>query len=147
MDEYLPLAVSVLLSLLAASAREVELPGDTWQWMVWMHDFMGVFLIMFAMFKFFDLSEFVRRFRRYDLLAKRMRAYAYAYPFIELSLGFAYLAHWHPGSVYAATIGVMLFGAAGVARTLIKHAPLSSVALLENLGIAAMAAAMLINGL
>ncbi|WP_395735546.1 MauE/DoxX family redox-associated membrane protein [Prosthecobacter sp.] len=147
LDEYLPLAVSILLSLLAASARQMEMAGGAWQWMSWMHDFTGIFLIMFSMFKFFDLSGFVCRFRRYDLLAKRVRAYAYAYPFIELVLGFAYLAHWHPGSVYAATIVVMLFGAAGVAGRQIKSAPLSSVPLLEDLGIAAIACAMLIHGI
>jgi hypothetical protein len=122
-----------------------------------MHDFMGVFLAVFSMFKFFDLSGFADGFQMYDLLAKPFRPYAYAYPFIELALGLGYLARWQPTWIYVATIAVMFFGAAGVVRALaegldiecacmgtVLHVPLSTVALLENVTMAAMAAGMLV---
>src|SRR5437870_568161 len=95
----------------------------------------------------------------YDVLAKRFRPYAYMYPFIELGLGLGYLAHWWPYVLYSATIFVMLFGGLGVLRALSKRldiecaclgtilkVPLSTVALVEDLGMAAMAAGMLISG-
>ena len=67
-----------------------------WNWMDWMHDFMGFFLVVFSMFKFFNLEGFADGFHMYDLLAKPFRPYAYIYPFIELALGLGYLAHWQP---------------------------------------------------
>jgi hypothetical protein len=111
------------------------------------------------MFKFFNLEGFADGFQMYDLLAKPFRPYAYVYPFIELALGLGYLAHWRPGAVYAATVAVMLFGALGVVRALIRGLDiecacmgtvlsvpsLSTVALLEDLGMATMAGAMLIR--
>jgi hypothetical protein len=126
--------------------------------MNWMHDFMGLFLVMFSMFKFFNMEGFADGFQMYDLLAKSMRLYAYVYPFIELGLGLGYLAHWQPVVVYAATIVVMLFGSLGVLNALRKgldlecacmgtvlKVPLSTIALVEDLGMAAMAGAMVLG--
>ncbi|WP_395745054.1 MauE/DoxX family redox-associated membrane protein [Prosthecobacter sp.] len=154
LKDYLPLAVIIVLALLAATALQSR--ESLWQWMGWMHDFMGIFLVMFSMFKFFDLPGFADGFQMYDLLAKPFRPYAYVYPFIELALGLGYLAHWRPEIVYAATVVVMLFGAAGVVGALVKgldlecacmgtvlHVPLSTVALLEDGGMAIMAGAMM----
>jgi hypothetical protein len=86
-----------------------------------------------------------------------VRPYAYVYPFIELSFGLGYLAHWQPRAIYVTTIVVMIFGSLGVMNALRKgldlecacmgtvlKVPLSTVALLEDLGMAAMAAGMLI---
>jgi hypothetical protein len=123
--------------------------------MGWMHDFMGLFLVVFSMFKFFDLPGFADGFQMYDLLAKPFRPYAYSYPFIELALGLGYLARWKPEIIYGVTIVVMCWGALGVIRALSKgldldcacmgtilKVPLSTVALLEDFGMAAMAAGM-----
>jgi hypothetical protein len=117
---------------------------------------MGFFLVVFSMFKFFDMEGFADGFQMYDLLAKRFRPYAYVYPFIELCLGLGYLSHWRPLVVYLTTIIVLTFGSIGVLRALFKgldiecacmgtvlHVPLSTVALIEDLGMAAMAAGML----
>jgi hypothetical protein len=153
-QDYIPLIVIVALTLLSASAKEFA--SDGWDWMNWMHDFMGFFLVVFSMFKFFDMEGFADGFQMYDLLAKRFRLYAYVYPFIELCLGLGYLSHWRPLVVYLATIMVLTFGSIGVLRALFKgldiecacmgtvlHVPLSTVALIEDLGMAAMAAGML----
>ncbi|MDD5200075.1 MAG: hypothetical protein PHC88_09755 [Terrimicrobiaceae bacterium] len=153
--DYLPLIVIVALAVTAAAARQFA--ESSWRWDSWMHDFMGLFLVVFSMFKFFDLSGFADGFQMYDLLAKPFRPYAYAYPFIDLALGLGYLARWQPTWTYVATIAVMFFGAAGVVRGLaegldiecacmgkVLHVPLSTVALLENVTMAAMAAGMLV---
>jgi hypothetical protein len=156
--DYIPLLVIVALTLLAASAKQVAyFPGaDGWDWMRWMGDFMGFFLVVFSMFKFFNMEGFADGFQMYDLLAKPFRPYAYVYPFIELALGLGYLARWRPDAIYIATIIVMIFGSLGVFNALRKgldvecacmgtvlRVPLSTVALTEDLGMAAMAAAML----
>jgi hypothetical protein len=151
--DYIPLMVIIVAALGAASAKEVAY--GAWSWMPWMQDFMGVFLVIFSLFKFFDMEGFADGFQMYDLLAKRLRAYAYFYPFIEFGLGLGYLSRWHLGTVCAATVGVMLFGALGVLNALRKgldlecacmgnvlKVPLSTVALVEDLGMAVMAAAM-----
>ena len=153
-QDYLPLLVLLGVTALAASAKQCAygpMAGGT----AWMHDFMGFFLATFAMLKLFDLPGFADGFQMYDLLARRFRPYALAYPFVELALGLGYLAHWNPGIVYPATVIVLGFGALGVITALIKgldihcacmgtslKVPLSTVALLEDLGMVAMAAVM-----
>lgn len=154
--DYIPLMVIIALTLLAACAKQYAY-ADDWSWMLWMHDFMGFFLVVFSMFKFFNMEGFADGFQMYDLLAKPFRPYAYIYPFVELGLGLSYLAHWQPHAIYTATIVVMLFGSLGVLNALRKgldlecacmgtvlHVPLSTVALVEDLGMAAMAGAMLL---
>lgn len=156
--DYIPLMVIIGLALLAAAAKQAAYPG-AWSGMSWMPDFMGFFLVMFSMFKFFDPGGFADGFQMYDLLAGPMRGYAYVYPFIELGLGLGYLARWQPAAICAATIVVMVFGSLGVLNALRKgldlecacmgtvlKVPLSTVALVEDLGMAAMAAAMLLAG-
>ncbi len=150
---YVPLLVIIATAAVVAAASSVGTPAGVRG--TWMHGFMGVFLVVLAMFKFFDLSGFADGFQMYDLLAKRVRAYAYAYPVIELGLGLAYLAGWGFPGVYGATIAVMLFGSLGVLHALrrgldvkcacmgtVLQVPLSTVALTEDLGMAAMAAAL-----
>jgi methylamine utilization protein MauE len=152
--DYIPLMVIIALTLLSACAKQFAYGG--WNWMNWMHDFMGFFLVVFSMFKFFDMEGFADGFQMYDLLAKPFRLYAHIYPFIELALGLGYLSHWRPVLIYSATVVVLVFGSIGVLRALFKgldiecacmgtvlHVPLSTVALIEDLGMAAMAAGML----
>lgn len=150
--DYLPLFALIAVSVLSASARAGAAGAGG---MRWMHDFMGFFLVVFALLKLFNLSGFADGFQMYDLLAKRFRPYALAYPFIELALGLGYLALWRPAMVYAATVIVLGFGGLGVIRALQKgldlecacmgtilKVPLSTVALTEDLGMVAMAAVM-----
>jgi hypothetical protein len=156
-QNYIPLIVIIALTLLTASAKQVSYSA-AWSWMSWMQDFMGFFLVVFAMFKLFDLEGFADGFQMYDLLATPVRTYAYLYPFIELGLGLGYLAHWQPKLIYLATVIVMTFGALGVIRALSKRldvecaclgtalrVPLSTVALTEDFGMALMAAVMLVK--
>ncbi|HEU5078743.1 MAG TPA: MauE/DoxX family redox-associated membrane protein [Opitutaceae bacterium] len=157
LSDYLPLIVIFALAILAALAKQ-RAYADGWSLERGMHDFMGFFLVVFSMFKFFDLSGFADGFQMYDLLAKPFRPYAYVYPFIELGLGLGYLATTGSVTLYAATIVVMGFGALGVGVALsrkldiecacmgtVLHVPLSTVALVEDIGMAVMAAAMWVS--
>jgi len=154
--DYIPLLVIIALTLSAATAKQAHYsPG--WDWMSWMHDFMGFFLVVFSMFKFFDMEGFADGFQMYDLLARQARSYAYLYPFLEFGLGLGYLAHFQPVVIYSATVIIMTFGSLGVFNALRKgldlkcacmgtvlRVPLSTVALVEDLGMATMAAVMLV---
>lgn len=152
--DYLPLLALFAVTVLAASAK-MSSYGPGGSLLRWMHDFMGFFLVIFALLKLFDLSGFADGFQKYDLLAKRSRGYALAYPFIELALGLGYLAFWHPVTVYVATVIVLGFGTLGVITALARglnlkcacmgnslKVPLSTVALTEDIGMVAMAAAL-----
>lgn len=151
---YLPLLALLVVSALAASAKDASYGPDA-RPLRWMHDFMGFFLVVFALLKLFDLPGFADGFQKYDLLARRSRGYALAYPFIELALGLGYLAFWRPSTVYVATMLVLGFGALGVINALARgldlkcacmgsvlKVPLSTVALVEDIGMFAMAAAL-----
>jgi hypothetical protein len=152
---YLPLMILILISVLSATAIQISRRDP--DPMTGMHDFMGMFLVIFSMFKLFDLSGFADGFEKYDLLAKVFRPYGYIYPFFELGLGLAYFARWQPDVVYASTTGLMVFGAAGVLTALKKgldincpcmgtvlDVPLSTVTLTEDFGMALMALTMLL---
>ena len=123
-----------------------------------MRDFMGIFLLIFAMLKLFDVEGFADSFQKYDLLAAKSRGYAKLYPFLELGLALGYLSQWKPPLVLGATMILMSFGAAGVFRALRKgldircacmgsslNVPLSTVAVVENVGMVAMAGVMLVK--
>jgi len=114
--------------------------------------FMAVFFIVFAAFKLTSLKGFVDGYSTYDLLAMRARWYAYLYPFIELGFGLAMIAGFHGTGLLWAEFTVMIFSGLGVARKLLRHellqcvclgtwlkVPLTSVTLVEDFGMAALA--------
>lgn len=152
---YIPLFAVIASALLAATALQ-SASASGWHGTGWMSDFMGLFLVLFATLKFFDLKGFADGFERYDLLASAARPYGFLYPFIEFGLGLAYLSQLRPAMVNALTGTVMIFGALGVLRSLRRgdrlscacmgsalNVPLSKVALIEDLSMAAMAFFML----
>lgn len=153
LGDYWPLASLILVSGAVACALSTAFGAGL---MGWMHFFMGFFLSGFALLKLFHPSAFADGFEMYDLLAKRWRGYGYIYPLIELGLGLAYLSFFMPVVTYSVTVVVMVFGSIGVFSALkrgldincpcmgsVLDVPLSTVTLTEDIGMAAMAAAML----
>jgi copper chaperone CopZ len=121
-----------------------------------MRHFMAGFFLVFSFFKLLDLRGFVDAYRSYDIVAQSVPQWAWAYPFVELALGVAYLVNFEPRFTNGATLAVMLVGAVGVLRALLDkrqircaclgtalNLPMTKVTLVEDLGMAAMAAAML----
>jgi copper chaperone CopZ len=152
---YKPLLLIVGFLLGATLLVQFRAPGRSWH--EWMNDFMAGFFLVFSFFKLLNLSAFAQAYRGYDLIASKSMVYAYAYPFIELTLGVAYLIRWNPVATNWITLIVMLVSAAGVVNALRKRQliecaclgtvfklPMSKVTLIEDLSMAAMAAAMLI---
>ncbi|MFM9912198.1 MAG: heavy-metal-associated domain-containing protein [Methylophilaceae bacterium] len=122
----------------------------------WMRHFMAGFFLVFSFFKLLDLRGFAESYATYDLLAMRWRGYGLIYPFIELGLGLAYLADWQHYSVNVATLVVMTFSSLGVFRAVLNkqkircaclgavfNLPMSTVTIVEDLLMAAMAGWML----
>lgn len=141
------IAGTVALSAWARSA---------WSWHTLMLDFMAGFFLVISFFKLLDLRGFADAYQSYDVVAKRSRVYALAYPFLELALGIAYLVRFQPTLTNAATLAVMLIGSVGVLRAVLDkraircaclgtslNLPMTTVTLVEDLGMAAMAAAAL----
>lgn len=152
--DYWPLIALILVSATAGLAladwHEMSLKA-------WMHYFMGFFLCVFALLKLFHPSAFADGFQMYDIIAKRSRFYAYAYPLIELGLGLAYLSFTFPMITYTVTIIVMTIGTIGVISALrrgldincpcmgsVLDAPLSTVTLTEDIAMGLMAVTMLL---
>ena len=118
----------------------------------WMNYFMAGFFIVFSFFKFLDLNGFADSYSSYDVLAKKVRAYGFVYPFLELILGIAYLVNFNPVITNTATIVVMGFSSIGVLQSVLKkqkiqcaclgtvfNLPMSQVTLIEDLLMVVMA--------
>jgi predicted cobalt transporter CbtA len=151
---YKPLFVIVGLILLASVVSTLAGGGD---WREGMLSFMAGFFLVFAGLKLLDVPGFAKGYATYDLLAARVPAYGYAYPFLELALGLLYLARYELDAVNIAAVALMLFSGLGVAINLAKgkkfqcaclgtmiKVPLTKVTLIEDFGMAAMAIAMLL---
>ena len=153
MKQYAPLFALVIVSALAGCAISRYSGGGL---MDWMHAFMGVALVIFATLKLFNPNQFAEGFRKYDIIASKSHGYAIVYPFLELGLGLAYLAHWNPHWTYTMTIALFAIGIIGVTSALKRglktncacmgtalNVPLSTVTLAEDIAMIGMSAFML----
>ncbi|CAN5177482.1 hypothetical protein BH09SUM1_BH09SUM1_29780 [soil metagenome] len=123
-----------------------------------MTDFMAGFFLVFSFFKLLDLRGFADAYQMYDVIGAKLRVWAFAYPFVELALGVAFLIRFQPVATNIATLALMLIGAAGVFRALSRkqsircaclgtalNLPMTTVTLIEDLVMASMAGAMLLG--
>jgi hypothetical protein len=150
---YIPLIVVVLMifaaSVVAAWNEINSLP-------FFIINFMTGFFLVFAGFKLMDLKGFAEGYSTYDLLASRVKAYGYAYPFIELAFGLLMLAGYHPAWLLWTEFIVMAFSGLGVVIKLSKgeefqcaclgtflKVPLTKITLMEDFGMAALALVLL----
>ena len=125
--------------------------------MMFMNYFMAGFFLVFSFFKMLDIKGFASSYSMYDLLAKKSPAYGHVYPFIELTLGVAYLVNLDPLITNMTTVVVMGFSSLGVIQSVIKkqkiqcaclgavfNLPMSTVTIIEDLLMVAMATSMLL---
>jgi hypothetical protein len=121
-----------------------------------MQSFMGLFLLPLALLKLFDIGGFASAFARYDVVARAWRPYGFVYPFVELALALFFLAGLLPVATNVAAVVIGGLGTIGIVQTLARgdqvrcacvgstlNVPLGTVSILENAGMALMAAAML----
>lgn len=122
-----------------------------------MYDFMGIYFIVFSLFKIINLKGFAQAYSTYDIIAKHFTIYAYMYPFIELVLGIFYLMQFQLFMVNWATLLLMIISSIGVAYELAQKKeimcaclgvvfkiPMTYVTLAEDLIMGIMAFLMLI---
>ncbi len=160
-ETYRPLLIIISLittPVCAIAIQEILLGNFMWQES--MTNFMAGFFLVFSGFKLLDLKGFAHGYATYDLLARKFPKYGYIYPFLELGLGLAFLMRLGPMEwVNIATILLMGFSGLGVLESLSKKrkfqcaclgtiikVPLTSVTLIEDFGMAAMAIIMLFLG-
>ena len=153
---YRPLII-LLVYLLVITASALIAAGQ-WDAMLAMRVFMGGFFIAFSFFKMLDLRGFADAYRSYDLVAKAWPGYGYVYPFIELSLGLAYLANFHSFTVNVIAAAVMAVSLAGVLQAVLSKKfircaclgtvfklPMSTVTVIEDGLMLAMALTMIVR--
>ena len=154
---YRPLLLIILYLAIVSLAGSFATDGFDAE--AWMLHFMAGFFLVFSFFKLLDLEGFADAFASYDLLAGRWRAYGLVYPFLELALGIVFLFGWQLQIANVATILLMGFGSLGVLRALMRrqtircaclgtvlNLPMSTVTLVEDGAMVAMAIAMLAGG-
>jgi hypothetical protein len=118
--------------------------------------YMGIFFIVFSLFKIIDWKGFVEAFSRYDLIGMNFRSYSWIYPAIEFFIGIGFLLHqFYSGYFLTSLAWVTLFimgaGGIGVGVKLLKkekfqcaclgtriNLPLTKVTLLEDVLMAGM---------
>jgi hypothetical protein len=152
---YYPLLL-VLLYLLAGTAA-LELAAGQFSGMRAMNHFMAGFFLVFSFFKLLDVRAFADAYRTYDIVAAKWPVWGFVYPFVELGLGLAYLAHAVPVVTNAVTILVTGVSTVGVVKAVLAkrrircaclgtvwNLPMSKVTLIEDGLMLAMAGAMLV---
>jgi YHS domain-containing protein len=123
--------------------------------------YMGIFFIIFSLFKAIDWKGFIAAFKEYDIPAKLIPGYSAIYPALEFSIGILFIVNFYVENFYLiplawVTLTIMAVGAVGVSIKLLKNekfqcaclgtkikVPLTKVTLLENLLMAFMAAMLL----
>eukprot|EP01041_Mallomonas_annulata_P009228 gene9228-19141_t len=114
--------------------------------------FMGNFFVLFSAFKLNNLHGFANAYAAYDIIAKRWKPYAYAYPFLELIIGILYLTNRYAKWVNGLTLLIMSISSVGVYQALRQgkelqcacmgtwfNLPMTYVTLLEDTVMVAMA--------
>ena len=123
-----------------------------------MNTFMAGFFLVFSFFKFLDIRGFANSYAMYDLLARKVPAYGYVYPFVELALGVSFLTGFNLVFTNWATIIVMGFSSIGVIQSVLNkqkiqcaclgavfNLPMSTVTIIEDALMIAMSALMLLK--
>ncbi|MDI9314255.1 MAG: heavy metal-associated domain-containing protein [Hydrotalea sp.] len=162
LQTYYPLLLIVAaISIVSLKNIGGMVGGDGWRQAIinWMVNFEAGFFLVFGLFKLLDIKGFATAYATYDLLAGKWLAYGFIYPFLELALGFMFLFHYQLTIAFYAAILLMGFSSLGVIRALMKkqqircaclgtalNLPMTSITLVEDLAMVAMAAIMLAIG-
>ncbi len=153
-DSFTP--IYLIFGYVAGVATLTQLRSGGFDAMAWMGHFMAGFFLVFSFFKLLNVRGFAEGYRTYDVVAKRVPAYGLVYPFIELTLGIAYLVAPMSILTNATTLVVMGVSSIGVIQQVLKNSPfqcaclgtifklpLSKVTLVEDLLMVAMSAGMI----
>lgn len=153
-ETYKPLLLVFGFITLVASVMQFNNQG--FDFMAWMQHFMAGFFLVFSFFKLLDLKGFAESYAMYDVVARRIPAWGYVYPFVELGLGIAYCVNYQPILTNIVTLVVMLVSVIGVLQSVLNkrkiqcaclgtgfNLPMSTVTIVEDALMAFMAIGML----
>jgi copper chaperone CopZ len=153
-NSYFPLFL--IFAYITGTSLIIQVAQGQFNAMQWMSHFMAGFFLVFSFFKLMNLAGFAEGYRTYDIVAARIPAYGFIYPFIELALGVSFLTGFEPVLTNAITVLVMGISTIGVANSLWKRKPfqcaclgtiiklpLSKVTLFEDILMLVMSAIML----
>ncbi len=145
----------VLFGILVTSILVTTLRG--WGGSRFANDFMAVFLMTFAAFKFVNIEEFALTYRTYDVISQRLRPWPYVFPFIEAFLGIGYFISTDAWQINVLTLFITGTAGYGVWKALKRKSqfhcaclgsfiklPLTKVSFVENAAMFVMSAIMLV---
>lgn len=149
--------ILLIFAFITGVSGIVSYHHESVHWMQFMNIFMAGFFLVFSLFKFLDLKGFANSYAMYDIVAKKIPAYGFVYPFLELALGIAYLVSFNPVFTNWATIIVMGVSSIGVIESVLNkkkiqcaclgavfNLPMSTVTIIEDLLMVGMAVLMLL---
>lgn len=135
----------------------VQYPFEQFSFMLLMRHFMAGFFLVFSFFKILNISGFVDSYQMYDVVAARWKGWGYVYPFVELTLGILYLVNVFPFYTNLATAIILGISSIGVIQSNLNkqkikcaclgdvfNLPMSTITIIEDVAMVAMAIAMMI---
>lgn len=155
LSTYRPLIL--IVSFIVGITLLIQYPYENFSWLLWMRHFMAGFFLVFAFFKLLNIKGFALSYQMYDIVAARWKGWGYIYPFVELGLGILYLINIAPILTNWITLIVLGISSIGVIRSVLDkrkikcaclgdvfNLPMSTVTIVEDLTMAAMAGGMLL---
>lgn len=138
--------MAIAIAIAPSASHPIQAPAT-------LHRFVALGMCLLAMLKLQDIETFSNMFLGYDLLARRVVRYAYAYPFAELAAGLLMLAERLPAVSVPIAAFIGSVGAASVIKAVYidkrelkcacvggsSKTPLGFISLTENLMMVAMA--------
>ena len=156
LETYQP--ILLIFGYITAVTLLVQSQNQTFDFMEAMRHFMAGFFLVFSFFKLLNLKGFADSYVMYDILAKKIPAWAYVYVFVELGLGVANLVNFAPFVTNLTTLLVMAVSIIGVLQSVwsqqkiqcaclgaVFNLPMSTVTIIEDALMIAMSAAMLLG--
>ncbi len=155
LSTYQPLFL--IVSFIAGTTLLAQYPFNEFSSMNWMRHFMAGFFLVFSFFKLLNIQGFASSYKMYDIVAAKWNAWGFIYPFVELVLGVLYLTNLFPFETNLATAIILGVSSIGVIQSNLNkkkikcaclgdvfNLPMSTVTIIEDLTMVAMAVAMLI---
>lgn len=157
LSTYKPLLL--IVAFISGVSLLTQYPFNDFSGMLWMRHFMAGFFIVFAFFKLLNLQGFANSYRMYDVIAAKWKTWGVIYPFVELALGVLYLVNIYSYETNLATVIILVVSSIGVIQSNLNNKkikcaclgdvfnlPMSTVTIVEDLTMVAMAVVMLLVG-
>lgn len=137
--------VLLIFFYISAVTLMIQALGDGFDGMQWMRHFMAGFFLVFSFFKMLNLKAFAESYVMYDVVARKIPAWAYIYAFLEAALGIAFLMNVNPFVTNLVAVVVMTVSIIGVLQSVLNkkkiqcaclgavfNLPMSTVTIIED---------------